>query len=126
MQLRGPRALSESRLAKLLASLKKLDPGVRSASAEHRYFVEAAGELAAGEQRLLERLLDDGSPRPAPGSGRLYLVVPRLGTLSPWSSKASDIARNCGLGEGQADRTRDRVPYRRRQERCLRPRFTTG
>ncbi|HEV3009048.1 MAG TPA: phosphoribosylformylglycinamidine synthase, partial [Burkholderiales bacterium] len=97
LQLRGPRALSESRLAKLLASLKKLDPGVRSASAEHRYFVEAAAELAAGEQRLLERLLDDGSPRPQPGSGALYLVVPRLGTLSPWSSKASDIARNCGL-----------------------------
>ena len=97
MQLRGPRALSESRLGKLLASLQKLDPGVRSASAESRYFVEAAGELGAHEQRLLERLLDDGSPRPQPVSGALYLVVPRLGTISPWSSKASDIARNCGL-----------------------------
>ena len=97
MQLRGPRALSESRLAKLLASLQKLDPGVRSASTEYRYFVETAAELGAREQRLLERLLDDGSPRPQTASGALYLVVPRLGTLSPWSSKASDIARNCGL-----------------------------
>jgi len=97
LQLRGPRALSESRLTKLLASLKKLDPGVRSASAESRYFVETAGELGAPGQRLLERLLDDGSPRPPPASGALYLVVPRLGTISPWSSKASDIARNCGL-----------------------------
>ncbi len=97
LQLRGPRALSESRLAKLLASLQKAAPGIRSLAAEYRYFVESAGELAAGERRVLERLLDDGSPPPAPAQGRLYLVVPRLGTLSPWSSKASDIARNCGL-----------------------------
>jgi hypothetical protein len=39
LQLRGPRALSESRLAKLLASLRKADPGVRSLAAELRYFV---------------------------------------------------------------------------------------
>jgi phosphoribosylformylglycinamidine synthase len=97
MQLRGPRALSESRLAKLLASLKKADPGVRTLAAEFRYFVETNGELDAAGQRLLERLLDDGSPRPAQAAGALYLVVPRLGTVSPWSSKASDIARNCGL-----------------------------
>jgi hypothetical protein len=97
LQLRGPRALSESRLAKLLAALKKADPGARSLAAEYRYFVEISGELAAAGERLLERLLDDGSPSPAPASGALVLVVPRLGTISPWSSKASDIARNCGL-----------------------------
>jgi phosphoribosylformylglycinamidine synthase len=97
LQLRGPRALPESRLAKLLASLRKADPGVRSVAAEFRYLVETEAEVdAAGRQRL-ERLLDDGSPLPPPASGTLYLVVPRLGTLSPWSSKASDIARNCGL-----------------------------
>jgi phosphoribosylformylglycinamidine synthase len=97
LQLRGPRALSESRLAKLLAALKKLDPGVRALAAEFRYFIETAAELEAAERRLLERLLDDGSPAPAQASGALYLVVPRLGTISPWSSKASDIAHNCGL-----------------------------
>ena len=92
VQLRGPRALSESRVAKLLAQLK-----ARSLSAEYHYFVETAGDLSASERRLLERLLDDGSPPPAAAAGELYLVVPRLGTISPWSSKASDIARNCGL-----------------------------
>ena len=98
LQLRGPRALSESRLAKLLASLRKVDPGVRSAAAEFRYFVETDAALDAASQRLLEHLLDDGSSAPAPApAGALYLVVPRLGTVSPWSSKASDIARNCGL-----------------------------
>jgi phosphoribosylformylglycinamidine synthase len=97
LQLRGPRAASESRLAKLLAQLKKIDAGVRSLAAEYRYFIETAGGLGPEQQRLLERLLDDGSPPPPPASGTLYLVVPRLGTISPWSSKASDIARNCGL-----------------------------
>jgi phosphoribosylformylglycinamidine synthase len=92
LQLRGPRALSESRLAKLAAQLQS-----RSLSAEYRYFVEAAGDLSAEERRVLDRLLDDGSPRPPSPSGSLYLVVPRLGTISPWSSKASDIAHNCGL-----------------------------
>jgi phosphoribosylformylglycinamidine synthase len=103
LQLRGPRALSESRLAKLLASLKKADPGVRSVRAEFRYFIESEAELEAPERRILERLLDDGSPPPETrgggAEGELYLVVPRLGTLSPWASKASDIARNCGLAQ---------------------------
>ena len=97
LQLRGPRALSESRLAKLLASLKQADPGVRSLAAELRYFIETDGEVDSAGRKLLERLLDDGAPLLPPGSGTLYLVVPRLGTISPWSSKASDIARNCGL-----------------------------
>ncbi|HEX6158096.1 MAG TPA: phosphoribosylformylglycinamidine synthase, partial [Burkholderiales bacterium] len=97
LQLRGPRALSDSRRAKLLASLRKADPGVRSVAAELRYFVETDGEVDAAGRKLLERLLDDGSPLPPPAAGALYLVVPRLGTISPWSSKASDIARNCGL-----------------------------
>ncbi|HVJ12130.1 MAG TPA: phosphoribosylformylglycinamidine synthase, partial [Burkholderiales bacterium] len=97
LQLRGPRALPESRLAKLLASLRKVEPGLRSASAQVRYFVETDAELDAAARKRLERLLDDGSPPPPPASGTLYLVVPRLGTISPWSSKASDIARNCGF-----------------------------
>jgi phosphoribosylformylglycinamidine synthase len=96
LQLPGPRALSESRLARLLASLKKIDSGASAVGAQYRYFVESTPELAASERRVLERLLDDGSP-PPPVRGELYLVVPRLGTISPWSSKATDIARNCGL-----------------------------
>ena len=96
LKLRGSRALSEFRLAKLLAVLKKLDPAVRSVSAGFWHFVETARELDAAERRTLERLLDYGPPMPD-GTGTLYLVVPRLGTISPWSSKATDIARNCGL-----------------------------
>ncbi len=97
LQLRGPRALSEFRLAKLLAALQKVDSGVRTVGAEYRYFVETERALDAGERKLLERLLDDGTPMRDSTAGEFFLVVPRLGTVSPWSSKATDIARNCGL-----------------------------
>jgi len=97
LQLRGPRAASESRLAKLIAVIRKSDPGARSAAAEYRYLVQTSRVLSPEELRLVERLLDDGSPKGPSASGTLYLVVPRLGTISPWSSKATDIARNCGL-----------------------------
>jgi phosphoribosylformylglycinamidine synthase len=97
LQLRGPRALSEFRLAKLLAALQKIDPGLRYVAAEVRYFAELERPLAAGERATLEALLDDGGAKLDDASGPLFLVVPRLGTLSPWSSKATDIARNCGL-----------------------------
>ncbi|OAI50268.1 phosphoribosylformylglycinamidine synthase, partial [Betaproteobacteria bacterium SCGC AG-212-J23] len=96
LQLRGPQALSEFRLAKLVASLQKIDPGVRSVAAEHRHFAECEGALSAAERSRLEKLLAYGSPAGAT-DGELYLVVPRVGTISPWSSKATDIARNCGL-----------------------------
>ena len=101
LKLRGPRAASEFRLAKLATALKRLDPAVRAVNAEYWHFVELEGELSAAQRGVLERLLDYGPRAPASTpspSGTLYLVVPRLGTLSPWSSKATDIAHNCGLG----------------------------
>ena len=96
LQLRGPRALSEFRLDKLATSLRKIDPGVRSVAAEFRHFIETDAPLAGPERALLERLLAYG-PAGEKAAGELYLVVPRVGTISPWSSKATDIARNCGL-----------------------------
>jgi phosphoribosylformylglycinamidine synthase len=96
LQLRGPLALSAFRLAKLLAALKKADPGIRSVSAEFRHFADCEGELSADGLAVLERLLRYGFGA-AEARGRLYLVVPRPGTIPPWSSKATDIARNCSL-----------------------------
>src|SRR5207248_3349849 len=99
LKLRGARALSEFRLAKLVAQLQKVAPGVRSVASEHWHFVELRRPLAQSERGLLERLLGYGAgkePEPAHESPEL-VVVPRLGTISPWSSKATDIARNCGL-----------------------------
>ena len=100
LKLRGARALSDFRLAKLLTRIQEVARGVRSLRAEHWHFVELETPPDAAEQQVLERLLRYGSPADAPPRGAaLYLVVPRLGTISPWSSKATDIARNCGLAK---------------------------
>jgi phosphoribosylformylglycinamidine synthase len=98
LQLRGARALSEFRIAKLLPQLQRVQPAIRTVQAEYRHFVELGAPLAPGGEALLERLLRYGEAPAAPVQGdTLYLAVPRIGTLSPWASKATDIARNCGL-----------------------------
>ncbi len=98
LQLRGARALSAFRIAKLVAALKRVAPQVRGIAAEFWHFVEVAEALDAGAHALLERLLDYGSPLETQArEGEVFLVVPRIGTISPWSSKATDIAHNCAL-----------------------------
>ena len=98
LKLRGGPALSAFRLEKLHARLAEIAPGARIVRAEFRHFVETAHALDARERAVLDQLLVYGEPvQPAPAAGLLYLVVPRLGTISPWSSKATDIARQCGL-----------------------------
>jgi len=98
LKLRGSPALSAFRLEKLQARLAEVAPGARIAGAEFWHFVETAQALSPGERAVLDQLLVYGEAlQPAPPAGELYLVVPRLGTISPWSSKATDIARQCGL-----------------------------
>ena len=98
LRFRGARALSDFRLAKLVQELRSVQPSLKAVAAEYWHFVEAAAAPDPEEQLLLERLLRYGTP-PEGGMprGELFLVVPRLGTISPWASKATDIARNCGL-----------------------------
>ncbi|HEY0465256.1 MAG TPA: phosphoribosylformylglycinamidine synthase, partial [Polyangiaceae bacterium] len=94
----GRAAWSVGRLAKRLAKIQGPNPGLSALSARFVHFVDASTELSEGEQRLLERLLEYG-PRDASDAlaGASYFVVPRLGTISPWASKATDIAKICGL-----------------------------
>src|SRR5205814_9635844 len=96
LKLRGSRAVSAFRLDKLNSRLATIHRSVRVTAAEHWHFVELERALAARETEVLERLLQYGERTPA-GEGRMLLGVPRLGTISPWSSKATDIARRCGL-----------------------------
>jgi phosphoribosylformylglycinamidine synthase len=94
LRLRGCPALSPFRRERLLERL----PNVRELHAEFQHFVCLDRELSAAERAILEQLLDDG-PRvdtDLPG-GEQVIVGPRLGTVSPWASKATDIARACGL-----------------------------
>ena len=98
LDLPGGTALSGFRLDKLNRALAPA--GLRVVATQHWHFVEVEHEPSGPERALLERLLTYGPDLPPPGEvhGRLLLVVPRLGTISPWSSKATDIARQCGLG----------------------------
>jgi phosphoribosylformylglycinamidine synthase len=96
LALRGVAAFSASRLARLQASVLECCCGVKL-SAEHWYFVELAAPLTTDEMARLKDLLGIPAELPAARSGTLLLVTPRLGTISPWSSKATDIAHNCGF-----------------------------
>lgn len=99
--IHGAPALSEFRLQKLLSTLQSAAPTVKAVAASFVHFGELEAELSNAEQEVLEQLLQYGpsaEERTAPpADARLFLVVPRPGTISPWSSKATDIAHNSGL-----------------------------
>ncbi|MAM56055.1 MAG: phosphoribosylformylglycinamidine synthase [Salinicola sp.] len=101
LELQGAPALSAFRHAKLLADLRAVVPEVESLNAHYVHFVDHHDELDTEARQVLERLLGHGQGsepgRDASTEGYLFLVVPRIGTISPWSSKATDIAHNCGL-----------------------------
>ena len=96
--LPGSSALSEFRREKLQQQLaEKLQCQV-AVAARYQHFVQLKQPLDEQQKSSLAALLSYGPAEDCPPlDGKLYLVVPRLGTISPWSSKASDIARNCGL-----------------------------
>ena len=96
--LRGAPSHSEFRLQKLVSELQSCDLPVRGMYAEFVHAAEVKSELSSEEQSVLEKLLTYGPKleEHAP-EGLLRIVAPRPGTLSPWSSKATDIAHICGL-----------------------------
>ena len=96
LQFRGGPALSSFRIRKLLENLRQIDPDLSGLDSQFVYFVDADGVLGNAERALLEKLLFDGAAAAIP-SGSLILVIPRIGTVSPWASKATDIAHVCGL-----------------------------
>jgi phosphoribosylformylglycinamidine synthase len=96
--LRGAPALSDFRLQKLTHRLSQRLGTTVQLSAEYIHFAELDQALDEAGTAVLERLLRYGPSLPATEpQGSLILVVPRPGTLSPWSSKATDIAHHCGL-----------------------------
>jgi phosphoribosylformylglycinamidine synthase len=93
---RGITALSDFRRAKLLAKLQAIDPAITAVDAEYVHLVDGQ-QLTGKEASRLMNLVTYGRPFTGSEEGTLYLVVPRPGTISPWSSKATDIAHNSGL-----------------------------
>jgi phosphoribosylformylglycinamidine synthase len=98
----GAPALSQFRLDQLLHALKAEEPRVQALASRWMHFVDTSRPLNESELALLDKLLIYGARVPDAlrevPSGRRILVTPRIGTESPWSSKATDIVHVCGLG----------------------------
>ncbi len=101
LKISGTSALSDFRINKLLAELQAVDPAIKAVSARFIHFIDIHSELSDSQSAILRQLLAYGSSQSGDdaASGRHLLVVPRSGTISPWSSKATEIARRCGLSE---------------------------
>ncbi len=99
--LRGERALSDFRIEKLLQKAQSLGLPETEIRSEYWYFADCAENLDAAATAKLEALLAgqaaNGLPQ-SPAGSHLFLITPRIGTISPWASKATEIAKNCGLG----------------------------
>jgi phosphoribosylformylglycinamidine synthase len=103
---RGSAALSAFRRERVLADMRQVVPGLASVTAVYWHFAALTEALTPAEQKTFERILTYGPKlddfrdgAASPPAGGLMLVVPRLGTISPWSTKATDIARHCGLAK---------------------------
>ncbi len=96
INLKGSPALSEFRIQKLLDSVKPF--AVSQITSHFIHLIEARNELSADQLKVVDNLLEYGPQMEDHVlDGVSFYVVPRVGTISPWSSKATDIAHICGL-----------------------------
>ncbi len=97
MHFEGGRALSAFRTQALLGRLQAAVPRITGVSARYVHWVAFDEPPSPDQAGCVGALLSYGeAAEPAAGAERI-VVMPRLGTVSPWASKATDIARNCGL-----------------------------
>ncbi len=98
LKLSGAAALSRFRLDKLLDRIRSREPAVTKINCRFDHFVDIENDLGQNQLDVLDSLLTYGTgARSIEDNGQLILVVPRFGTISPWASKATDIAHICGL-----------------------------
>jgi phosphoribosylformylglycinamidine synthase len=100
----GGNALSAFRAQALLPRLQAVSPRITGVSARHVHWAWSELPLAPDTLDKLAALLRYGDPYAGPTEGTLIVVAPRLGTVSPWASKATDIAHNCGLAIKRVER----------------------
>lgn len=99
--LRGSAALSQFRIEKIQEKLSQTCPNIKHLYAEFRHFAwfdNGAEALSDQQQSILKQILTYGPTMQAEDpQGELFLVLPRVGTISPWASRATDIVQHCGL-----------------------------
>ncbi|GAB3475116.1 phosphoribosylformylglycinamidine synthase [Polaromonas eurypsychrophila] len=110
----GISALSDFRVQQLLPRLQAIEPKISGISARFVHLVATETPPAADLRASLGALLSYGEPAAAAGADSLlFIVSPRFGTVSPWASKATDIAHNCGLAVKRIERiTEYRVSFK--------------
>jgi phosphoribosylformylglycinamidine synthase len=106
--LPGASALSPSKRDVLLSSIQHVDPNISSVDAVYIHLVDCDDIIVdenAPQRRILHDLLDYGDNSKLPGTSAALqeqrnaaYILPRPGSVSPWSSKATDIAAICSLG----------------------------
>jgi len=102
--LAGGNALSSFRAQQLQPALEAIHPKISGIAARFVHLVATDAAPTPTEQERLAALLTYGDPYAGPEDGAVLIVTPRLGTLSPWASKATDIARNCGIAIRRVER----------------------
>jgi phosphoribosylformylglycinamidine synthase len=98
--LPGSNALSVFRSQRLLSQLQAAAPAIVSVQARFYHFIDTTAALSTDDTAQLTAMLTYGEPAAsgsAEGATEEFFVIPRLGTISPWASKATDIAHNCGM-----------------------------
>ena len=104
ISVEGGNALPAFRAQALLARLQQLAPRVTAVYARHVHWVCSEAALTDADRGTVDGLLRYGDAYAGTAEGALIVIAPRLGTVSPWASKATDIARNCGLSLKRIER----------------------
>jgi len=100
----GASALSDFRTAQILPLLVQISTNIQGISARYVHLVASVEPLTEAQKQTLSALLSYGEPYVGPNHGPQVVVSPRIGTVSPWASKATDIAHNCGFDIRRVER----------------------
>src|SRR5690348_9966925 len=93
----GKPAFSDFRLQQKLAQLQKISGAVQQITAHEIFFMLASSPLNEEDKTKIENLLQASFENREAEKGEGFIIIPRIGTISPWSSKAQDIFQHCGL-----------------------------
>ncbi|RFO98646.1 phosphoribosylformylglycinamidine synthase [Rhodoferax lacus] len=105
----GGNALSSFRIQQLLPTLQGIHERISGIAGRFVHLVATESALDADVAAQLSALLTYGDPYTGATDGPAIVVSPRFGTVSPWASKATDIAHNCGFAVKRVERL---VEYR--------------
>ena len=97
LQLAGPAAETAFRLARRREEMRTRSAAFVDLGLRFEHYVHANRTFTQREREILDALLAYGASATSVGGEHRLYIVPRLGTISPWASKATDIARICGL-----------------------------